>query len=203
MHSQMRMALPLHSRKSGRGSSKILALQELTASVGDEQQTNHQTAVADPEAMDWLKDHFWIILAVAIIFTSVSLGTILFFVCRCLFRQGNKWEISKSLKQKQRDEETMYENVTEQFSVQLPPLPPRDMLSPEVASPQETPSRPTPAAYSSVHKIRNKKTITVPSYIEPEEDYDDVDVPANTENHHLKSNISSFWQAEDGSQSLF
>ncbi|XP_069459319.1 SLP adapter and CSK-interacting membrane protein isoform X5 [Ovis canadensis] len=146
--------------------------------------------------MDWLKDHFWIILAVAIIFTSVSLGTILFFVC-------NKWEISKSLKQKQRDEETMYENVTEQFSVQLPPLPPRDMLSPEVASPQETPSRPTPAAYSSVHKIRNKKTITVPSYIEPEEDYDDVDVPANTENHHLKSNISSFWQAEDGSQSLF
>ncbi|XP_060251353.1 SLP adapter and CSK-interacting membrane protein isoform X4 [Ovis aries] len=158
--------------------------------------TSGPPATQDPEAMDWLKDHFWIILAVAIIFTSVSLGTILFFVC-------NKWEISKSLKQKQRDEETMYENVTEQFSVQLPPLPPRDMLSPEVASPQETPSRPTPAAYSSVHKIRNKKTITVPSYIEPEEDYDDVDVPANTENHHLKSNISSFWQAEDGSQSLF
>ncbi|XP_005693502.1 PREDICTED: SLP adapter and CSK-interacting membrane protein isoform X1 [Capra hircus] len=165
--------------------------------------TSGPPATQDPEAMDWLKDHFWIILAVAIIFTSVSLGTILFFVCRCLFRQGNKWEISKSLKQKQRDEETMYENVTEQFSVQLPPLPPRDMLSPEVASPQETPSRPTPAAYSSVHKIRNKKTITAPSYIEPEEDYDDVDVPANTENHHLKSNISSFWQAEDGSQSLF
>ena len=39
--------------------------------------------------MDWWKDHFWIILAVAIIFTSVSLGTILFCVCRCLFRQGN------------------------------------------------------------------------------------------------------------------
>uniref|UniRef100_A0A8C2SAE2 SLP adapter and CSK-interacting membrane protein n=1 Tax=Capra hircus TaxID=9925 RepID=A0A8C2SAE2_CAPHI len=139
--------------------------------------------------MDWLKDHFWIILAVAIIFTSVSLGTILFFVCRCLFRQGNKWEISKSLKQKQRDEETMYDFASDIFLC--------------ILAPQETPSRPTPAAYSSVHKIRNKKTITAPSYIEPEEDYDDVDVPANTENHHLKSNISSFWQAEDGSQSLF
>ncbi|XP_006060104.1 SLP adapter and CSK-interacting membrane protein isoform X1 [Bubalus bubalis] len=165
--------------------------------------TSGAPATQDLKAMDWWKDHFWIILAVAIIFTSVSLGTILFCVCRCLFRQGKKWEISKSLKQKQRDEETMYENVTEQFSVQLPPLPPRDMLSPGVASPQETPSRPTPAAYSSVHKIRNKKTSTVPSYIEPEEDYDDVDVPANTENHHLETNVSSFWQAEDGSQSLF
>ena len=39
--------------------------------------------------MDWWKDNFWIILAVAIIFTSMSLGTILFCVCRCLFRQGN------------------------------------------------------------------------------------------------------------------
>ncbi|MXQ96794.1 hypothetical protein E5288_WYG020988 [Bos mutus] len=111
--------------------------------------TSGPPATQDLNAMDWWKDHFWIILAVAIIFTSVSLGTILFCVCRCLFRPGKKWEISKSLKQKQRDEETMYENVTEQFSVQLPPLPPRDMLSPGVASPQETPSRPTPAAYSS------------------------------------------------------
>ncbi|KAF4012273.1 hypothetical protein G4228_004326, partial [Cervus hanglu yarkandensis] len=34
----------------------------------------------DPKAMDWWKDNFWIILAVAIIFTSVSLGTILFCV---------------------------------------------------------------------------------------------------------------------------
>ncbi|XP_043333010.1 SLP adapter and CSK-interacting membrane protein isoform X1 [Cervus canadensis] len=165
--------------------------------------TSGPPATQDPKAMDWWKDNFWIILAVAIIFTSVSLGTILFCVCRCLFRQGKKLEISKSLKQKPRDEEMMYENVTEQFSVQLPPLPPRDMLSPEVASPQETPSRPTPAAYSSVHKVRNKKTITVPSYIEPEEDYDDVDVPDNTESHHLETKVSSFWQAEDGSQSLF
>ncbi|XP_007166582.1 SLP adapter and CSK-interacting membrane protein [Balaenoptera acutorostrata] len=142
-------------------------------------------------AMDWWRDNFWIILAVAIIFVSVGLSIFLFCVCRHLFRQGKKWEITKPLKQKQRDEETMYENVTNQLSVQLPPLPPRGVLSPEVASPQETPSWP-PAAYSSVNKVRNKKTMAVPSYIEPEDDYDDVDNPAHMENHHLETTVSSF-----------
>uniref|UniRef100_A0A8C0DVP5 Uncharacterized protein n=1 Tax=Balaenoptera musculus TaxID=9771 RepID=A0A8C0DVP5_BALMU len=63
----------------------------------------------DPMAMDWWRDNFWIILAVAIIFVSVGLSIFLFCVCRHLFRQGKKWEITKPLKQKQRDEETMYE----------------------------------------------------------------------------------------------
>ncbi|XP_054945752.1 SLP adapter and CSK-interacting membrane protein [Physeter macrocephalus] len=137
----------------------------------------------DPTAMDW-RDNFWIILAVAIIFVSVGLSILLFCVCK-------KWETAKPLKQKQRDEEMMYENVTNQFSVQLPPLPPRGVLSPEVASPQETPIRP-PAAYSSVNKVRNKKTMVVPSYIEPEDDYDDVDSPAYMENLHLETTVSSF-----------
>ncbi|XP_057571755.1 SLP adapter and CSK-interacting membrane protein [Hippopotamus amphibius kiboko] len=153
-------------------------------------------------AMSWWSDNFWIILAVAIICVSVGLSIFLFCVCRCLLRQGKKWEVAKPLKQKQRDEETMYENVTDQFSVQLPPLPPRGALSAEVASPQETPSLP-PAAYSSVNKVRNKKTVAVSSYIEPEDDYDDVDIPAKTKNHHPETTVSSFWQAEEGSHSLF
>ncbi|XP_065754124.1 SLP adapter and CSK-interacting membrane protein [Phocoena phocoena] len=144
----------------------------------------HSLPSQDPTAMDWWRDNFWIILAVAIIFVCVGLSIFLFCVCK-------KCEIAKPLKQKQRDEETMYENVTNQFSVQLPPLPPRGVLSPEVASPQETPSRP-PAAYSSVPKVRNKKTMAVPSYIEPDDDYDDVDNPAHMENHHLETTASSF-----------
>lgn len=153
-------------------------------------------------AMDWWRDNFWLILAVAIIFVSAGLGIILFCVCRRLLRQGNKWAVAKPLKQQQRDEEKTYENVTDQFSVQLPPLPPRGMLSPEKTSPQETPSLP-PAAYSSVNKVRNKKIVAVPSYVEPENDYDDVDVPARMENHHLETAISSFWQVEEGSHNLF
>lgn len=39
--------------------------------------------------MDWWKDNFWIILAVAIIVVSVVLGLIMCCVCRWLFRQGN------------------------------------------------------------------------------------------------------------------
>lgn len=70
--------------------------------------------------MDWWRDNFWLILAVAIIFVSAGLGIILFCVCRRLLRQGNKWAVAKPLKQQQRDEEKTYENVTDQFSVQLP-----------------------------------------------------------------------------------
>lgn len=38
--------------------------------------------------MDWWRDNFWLILAVAIIFVSAGLGIILFCVCRRLLRQG-------------------------------------------------------------------------------------------------------------------
>lgn len=41
--------------------------------------------------------------------------------------------------------------------------------------------------------------MAVPSYIEPDDDYDDVDNPAHMENHHLETTASSFWQAEEGS----
>uniref|UniRef100_A0A8C6CG10 SLP adaptor and CSK interacting membrane protein n=1 Tax=Monodon monoceros TaxID=40151 RepID=A0A8C6CG10_MONMO len=139
--------------------------------------------------MDWWRNNFWIILAVAIIFVCVGLSIFLFCVCRCLFRQGNDHLIWAG--GGRGGERWLSANVTNQFSVQLPPLPPRGVLSPEVASPQETPSRP-PAAYSSVPKVRNKKTVAVPSYIEPDDDYDDVDNPAHMENHHLETTASSF-----------
>lgn len=71
-----------------------------------------------------------------------------------------------------------------------------------ILAPQETPSEP-PATYSLVNKVRNKKTVSIPSYIEPDCDYDDVELPANMENHHSETTVSSFWQAEEGSRSLF
>ncbi|XP_037000153.2 SLP adapter and CSK-interacting membrane protein isoform X3 [Artibeus jamaicensis] len=154
-------------------------------------------------AMDWWKDNFWIILAVAIIIVSLVLGLIMCCVCRWLFRRGSKkLRIAKPLKQKPKDEEIMYENVLDQSSAQLPPLPPRDFLPEQDASPQETESVP-PATYSLVNKVRNKETVSIPSYIEPECDYDDVEIPADMENHHFKTTISSFWQAEEGSHCLF
>ncbi|XP_037664295.1 SLP adapter and CSK-interacting membrane protein [Choloepus didactylus] len=152
--------------------------------------------------MNWWRTNFWIVLAVAIIIVSVGLGLILFCVCRWQLRQGKKWEITKFLKRNQRDEEKMYENVINQSPVQSPPLPPRGWLSAEDASPQETPSQP-PAAYSSVNKVRNKKTVSIPSYIEPEGDYDDVEIPKNIINHHFETTVSSFWKPEEGSHGLF
>ncbi|XP_004483579.2 SLP adapter and CSK-interacting membrane protein [Dasypus novemcinctus] len=152
--------------------------------------------------MNWWRDNFWIILAVAIIIVSVALGLILYCVCRWQLRQGKKWEIAKPSQQNRRDEEKMYENVLNQSPLQSPPLPPRSWVSPEDTSLQETPNQ-LPAAYSSVNKVRNKKTVSIPSYIEPEADYDDVEIPTNTRNHHTETTISSFWQAEKGSHSLF
>ncbi|XP_006899870.1 PREDICTED: SLP adapter and CSK-interacting membrane protein-like [Elephantulus edwardii] len=120
-------------------------------------------------AMDWWRDNFWIVLAVTIIVVSVGLGLILFCVCK-------SWVVAKPLKQNQRDEEKVYENVLNQSQIQLPPLPPRTFPSPEDAPPQKTPSQQL-STYSSVHKDRNKNTVSIPSYIEPEEDYDDVAIP--------------------------
>ncbi|XP_011358045.1 SLP adapter and CSK-interacting membrane protein isoform X2 [Pteropus medius] len=151
--------------------------------------------------MDWWRDNFWIILAVAIVIVSVVLGLILYCVCRRLLTQGKKMKITKPLKQIQRDDEMMYENVN-QSPDQLPPLPPRNLLSQLDTSPQETASKPT-ETYSLVNKVRNKKTTSIPSYVELECDYDDVEIPADMENHHFQATVSSFWQAEQGSHSLF
>ncbi|XP_054367114.1 SLP adapter and CSK-interacting membrane protein isoform X2 [Mirounga angustirostris] len=87
-------------------------------------------ATEGPTAMDWWRDNFWIIIAVAIILVSSSLGLILYCVCRQLLGQGKKWEVAKPWVEKQGDEEKMYENVNES-QVQLPPLPPRGLLFPE------------------------------------------------------------------------
>ncbi|XP_053425232.1 SLP adapter and CSK-interacting membrane protein isoform X2 [Nycticebus coucang] len=152
--------------------------------------------------MSWWRNNFWIILAVAIIIVSVGLGLILFCVCRWHLRQGKKWKIANPLKQNKTDEEKMYENVHNHSPVHLPPLPPRDLLSSQESAPQETPNQP-PDTYSLINKVKHMKNVSIPSYIEPEDDYDDVEMPANTENHHFETTISSFWQAEEGSHNLF
>ncbi|XP_024895926.1 SLP adapter and CSK-interacting membrane protein isoform X3 [Pteropus alecto] len=114
---------------------------------------------------------------------------------------GKKLKITKPLKQIQRDDEMMYENVN-QSPDQLPPLPPRNLLPQLDTSPQETASKLT-ETYSLVNKVKNKKTTSIPSYVELECDYDDVEIPADMENHHFQATVSSFWQAEQGSHSLF
>uniref|UniRef100_A0A2K6FHW4 SLP adaptor and CSK interacting membrane protein n=1 Tax=Propithecus coquereli TaxID=379532 RepID=A0A2K6FHW4_PROCO len=132
---------------------------------------------SDSPAMSWWETNFWIILAVAIIIVSVGLGLILFCVCK-------KWEIAKPLKQNKTDEEKMYELVSNSWpQAILPPQPPK-VITGMSHSPQETQSQP-PATYSLVSKVKNKQTVSIPSYIEPEDDYDDVEMPANTENHHF------------------
>uniref|UniRef100_A0A8C9P7L3 SLP adaptor and CSK interacting membrane protein n=1 Tax=Spermophilus dauricus TaxID=99837 RepID=A0A8C9P7L3_SPEDA len=149
----------------------------------------------------WI-NYFWIILAVAIIVVSLVLGLILYFVCRRQLRQGKKWKISKSMKQIHGDEEEkMYENVTNQSPDQLPPLPPRDLHFLEDSSLQEIPAQ-SPPMYSSVNKVRNKKPVSSLGYIEPEDDYDDVEIPANMESYHFKTTMSSF-QEEERSCRLF
>ncbi|XP_012868683.1 PREDICTED: SLP adapter and CSK-interacting membrane protein [Dipodomys ordii] len=155
----------------------------------------------DPAAMTWWKDYFWIILAVAIIVVSLILGLILFCVCRWQLRQGKKWEIATPLSQNQGDEEKMYENVFKQSPGLIPPLPPRGSLSPGDSTLQDSENQ-SPAKYTSVKKFKNKKIFSFPGDIEPEDDYDDVEIPPNTENHHFKT-VTSSWQAEEVSHNTF
>ncbi|KAM4843316.1 SLP adapter and CSK-interacting membrane protein [Thomomys bottae] len=151
--------------------------------------------------MSWWKDYFWIILAVAIMGVSLILGLILFCVCRWHLRQGKKWEIAKPLSQRQRDEEKMYENVVNQSPGPVPPLPPRGSLSPRDSTPQDSSSQ-SPAKYTSVKKFKNKKIFSFHSNNEPEDDYDDVEIPPNTGNHHFKT-LTSLWHTEEGSHNTF
>ncbi|XP_044900572.1 SLP adapter and CSK-interacting membrane protein isoform X1 [Felis catus] len=113
-----------------------------------------------PIAMDWLRDNFWVILAVAIFTVSVSLALILYCACRQLFRQGKRWDVAKPLGRGQSDEEKTYENVLNESPVQLPPLPPRGLLFPEHTLPQETPGQPS-AIYGQINKGRNQKTVSI------------------------------------------
>ncbi|XP_048222292.1 SLP adapter and CSK-interacting membrane protein [Perognathus longimembris pacificus] len=151
--------------------------------------------------MTWWKDYFWIILAVAIIAVSLILGLILFFVCRWQLRQGKKWDIAKPLSQNQGDEEKMYENVLNQSPGLRPPLPPRGSLSPGDSTPQDSSSQ-SPAKYTSVKKFRNKKIFSFPGDTEPQDDYDDVEIPPNTGNHDLTT-ITTSWQDEECSHNAF
>ncbi|XP_003466244.1 SLP adapter and CSK-interacting membrane protein isoform X2 [Cavia porcellus] len=141
--------------------------------------------------MNWWRKYFWIILAVAIITVSLVLSFILYCLYRWKFKQGKKLKIAKSLKKQNQGEEKMYENVLNQSSDPLPALPPRGSFFQGDSSPQGT-----SATYSLVNKATHKKTVSTLNNMEPENDYDDVEILGKTQNHNSKTNISSFWHGE-------
>uniref|UniRef100_A0A5F8GM06 SLP adaptor and CSK interacting membrane protein n=1 Tax=Monodelphis domestica TaxID=13616 RepID=A0A5F8GM06_MONDO len=140
--------------------------------------------------MNWWLKHFWILLASTIILVSVTMALVLYCICRRLLRQGKNWKITKSWKHNNKDREEVYENCINGMPVSLPPLPPRNVPSSEAIAHDSQHEDKSQISYSTIMK----KRVSIPSYIEPTADYDDVDIPTNLGFHHFENAVSSFLQ---------
>ncbi|XP_038615749.1 SLP adapter and CSK-interacting membrane protein [Tachyglossus aculeatus] len=138
--------------------------------------------------MSWWRENFWLLMAVAIVVVSLTIGLLMYCICKKQLARGESWPIPKSLKQKPKKEERMYENFRNETPEYVPPLPPRNLplddTFPGVS--QDGPTQPGDA-YSSVNRDRRpeKRSSSYDEpdadlYIEPEEGYDDVEIPAVT-----------------------
>uniref|UniRef100_A0A7N4NPG3 SLP adaptor and CSK interacting membrane protein n=1 Tax=Sarcophilus harrisii TaxID=9305 RepID=A0A7N4NPG3_SARHA len=121
--------------------------------------------------MDWRLENFWILLAGMIILVSGTLALVMYCICKRLLRQGKNWEISTSSKYNQKDDQT-YENVIDETSMSLPPLPPRNVPVSANTFNYALQENESQQPYSTVMK----KRVSVPDHIEPISDYDDVDI---------------------------